>query len=99
MKRTTVHDGIINGRLEEHACDFCGSKATAVQVWAVVLPEGIEVKNTILKSTDPKKTFIEFLGITCGCYAKLHRQVAHIQSKMESRENAKKRVAKMDART
>lgn len=36
-------------------------------------PEGIDVKATILKDEHAA------IGITCGCYAKLHRQVAHIE--------------------
>lgn len=36
------------------------------------LPDGVEIERTILKTTD------HYLGLNCGCYAKFHRQVAHI---------------------
>jgi len=36
------------------------------------LPNEIDVKRTILKSSDNR------IGIGCGCYAKFHRQIAHI---------------------
>lgn len=37
----------------------------------------IQVGDTILKSVRDG-----YLGINCGCYAKFHRQVAHILDKM-----------------
>lgn len=44
-------------------------------------PNDIQVKKTILKSVDCH------IGLNCGCYAKLHRQVAHIQDKLNLRKN------------
>jgi hypothetical protein len=41
---------------------------------------GIDTKATILQDVDCA------LGINCGDYAKFHRQVAHIQDRMEARK-------------
>lgn len=38
-----------------------------------------DVANTILKDTRNR------LGITCGCYAKFHRQITHIFEKTEAK--------------
>lgn len=43
------------------------------------LPPGIAVEATILEEKD------RGIGITCGCYAKFHRQVAHIEDKINQR--------------
>lgn len=40
-----------------------------------------DAQNTILKDTKNR------IGITCGCYAKFHRQVAHIFEKTEHRRS------------
>lgn len=38
-----------------------------------------DVKNTLLKDTKNR------IGITCGCYAKFHRQIVHIFEKTEAK--------------
>lgn len=38
---------------------------------------------------DPKKSNLNAaakMGVTCGCYAKFHRQVAHIRDKMSKKK-------------
>jgi hypothetical protein len=45
------------------------------------LPTGIKLKDTI------HKIYPRVIGITCGCYGKFHRQVAHIEDKMKSRRS------------
>lgn len=43
----------------------------------------IEASHTILRrKTNP-------IGVTCGCYAKLHRQLTHIRLSMDARSKAK----------
>jgi hypothetical protein len=42
----------------------------------LILPHGIEVQKTILARDS------RVLGLDCGCYAKFHRQVAHIVDNM-----------------
>lgn len=65
-------------------CDVCGTVAVRLGYNGAKykLPDGIDAKATILPN--PQRMWI---GITCGCYAKLHRQVAHI-------EDAQKRAKK-----
>jgi hypothetical protein len=41
--------------------------------------DGIEVRKTILRTPETR------IGINCGCYGKLHRQVAHITHRREAR--------------
>lgn len=42
------------------------------------LPQDISPEATILKTPDT------YIGLNCGCYAKLHRQVVHIINRMEN---------------
>lgn len=62
-------------------CVTCGVSTQALMTphTHLVLPEGIETKSTILIRGYP-------LGLTCGCYAKLHRQIAHIQDNMKRKD-------------
>jgi hypothetical protein len=42
-----------------------------------------------------KPRMVRQIGITCGCYGKLHRQYAHIEDSMETnRQSAAKRTQK-----
>jgi hypothetical protein len=43
------------------------------------LPNKVAVDKTILK--DPENV----LGISCGCYARFHRQIVHIENRMKAR--------------
>jgi hypothetical protein len=102
--KATVHDGIIDGKvdIQKHFCDYCDMGTMTVIIDSFSMPEGIEPQATILgriitRFTDRPAPTPPFrsqmrIGIGCGCYAKFHRQVAHIQSKMESRKNAKRRT-------
>ena len=76
--------------LEEGFCDSCEMNNDLNVRWygknALQLPAGIDVESTILKHPHRK------VGINCGCYGKLHRQVAHIHDGMEMR----RRVGKSD---
>lgn len=57
-------------------CVHCGSVGISVKYAPKRFDAlGVDTAYTILK--DPKNK----IGITCGCYAKLHRQVAHITTK------------------
>jgi hypothetical protein len=49
------------------------------------LPEGIEVHDTrIIAKPDKDGKF--GVGVTCGCYARFHRQIAHIEDRMKARK-------------
>lgn len=59
-------------------CDFnCGALVQYVN--PPEFPEGIERARTILKGSRK-------IGIDCGCYGKLHRQVAHISDGIKRRK-------------
>jgi len=46
------------------------------------LPDGITPEDTILESDEGA------IGLDCGCYAKFHRQVAHIQTRKQLRDKS-----------
>src|SRR6266496_1184904 len=57
--------------LSSYYCFVCKDAAIVVEYQTINLGR-IEINNTILR--DIKNA----IGITCGCYGKFHRQVAHI---------------------
>lgn len=80
--KTGIQDGIIHGRidLKGRMCNHCGHETYCVRIYDASPPEvgddTLDLNRTILKG-------VEFLGIGCGCYAKFHRQVAHIMDRMK----------------
>lgn len=66
------------------SCDCCGT-STSIRIGynlnTVRLPDGIKATDTILHT--PSRMW---MGIACGCYAKFHRQVTHIQDNMKARK-------------
>ncbi len=85
-----VNDGIVSGRLLHRTidCDVCGVPTCCVRVDGYNLPE-IRWTSTLIciwpnrPVRDPEPQCAVFLGIGCGCYAKFHRQVAHIRDSIE----------------
>jgi hypothetical protein len=78
--KSGIHDGIISGVLTlNKTCANCGSAVWAVKIETITLPTGLKPGPTLI-AFDGKKP-VNILGITCGCYAKFHRQVAHIQGR------------------
>ena len=71
-------DGYITGMLEvaPRECDHCGHEALCVHVTAISYPPGIKSDD---KRIIPKQD--KYLGTTCGCYGKAHRQLAHINER------------------
>jgi hypothetical protein len=73
-------------------CTHCGNERTVCVHYRIQpngqfvdLGEGIKPSDTILQ---PHGTMVDdtYLGINCGCYGKLHRQVAHIIDRREARK-------------
>jgi hypothetical protein len=60
-------------------CSLCGLSGLNVkyQPKAFKLPKDITPEATILKTTD------NYIGINCGCYGKLHRQITHITERWD----------------
>jgi hypothetical protein len=78
-----VHDGLCNGgEITQYSteCDVCHAKTICV----VMHPN--TYNNLKLMGIMPEKTILKpRLGIGCGCYAKFHRQVAHIRERRHQR--------------
>lgn len=91
--------GYLNNRVQ-HKCQACGEKVYCIYILRVILPEGIKPLGTFVlyryaagelrdQMGSPGQRFVvavQYIGITCGCYAKAHRQIAHIQHKRRSRK-------------
>lgn len=60
-------------------CGYCGKNVPTAITYQELDLGDIDRSYTIAKNTS---TF----GIECGDYAKFHRQVAHIQTKMKAKE-------------
>jgi hypothetical protein len=78
MATAKLDDGYIKGVIHSlpWKCDRCQKKrCVTVRIEEVTL-DGIDRNRTILKD-------VNFIGVTCGCYAKFHRQVTHIQEAMK----------------
>jgi ribosomal protein RSM22 (predicted rRNA methylase) len=74
-----IRDGYITGALSPHAkkCPLCGEQGRVIDVADFQTPRTFRAPATIMwsRATEGVHTAI---GLTCGCYAKLHRQIAHI---------------------
>jgi hypothetical protein len=84
-----VDDGIVKGRMRRTGiwCQNCQEDAYGIVVTELNLPEGISLVSKLIVGRDKygKTVPITMLGISCGCYAKAHRQIAHIQDAQRSR--------------
>lgn len=75
---------ILDDPNHELHCGVCGTVTSVLVV--VEDAQGLEHIHSIRKES----TIIgdtNYLGLTCGCYAKFHRQVAHIEDKIKSRSS------------
>lgn len=73
--RAKGEDAFGKFRITGGPCEVCRSPQQVLNVcyWDLSLPNGIDPAKTIFK---------DYIGINCGCYAKFHRQVTHIQEAM-----------------
>ena len=74
-----VDDGIIVGNVERNRgqCENCGHTTMVINIQLVSLPDGINYDRRLIVA-DSNDQRISHIGIGCGCYAKFHRQIAHI---------------------
>jgi hypothetical protein len=89
----SVDDGHIQGAITQtrQFCGNCMLSLRCIRISIITLPEGIEPSAKLIAYTtvdydEDRGTRIlqhQFLGIGCGCYAKFHRQIAHIQDKVK----------------
>ncbi len=61
-------------------CGYCGKNVPTAITYQQLELGHIDINYTIAKNAH---TF----GLECGCYGKLHRQIAHIQTKMEQKKS------------
>lgn len=93
MKRGELEDPYIIGEIPDKlvTCDICLVRTTGIDVENVTLPEGIEPSTKLIvclqvKPRTPHEALFDWpvqIGIGCGCYARIHRQIAHIQSRQK----------------
>lgn len=86
----TLRDSIVfANRIAQRTCEACGhERGQCLHITKIVLPKDIKPGATMIAfkrhqagravSAEP----ISWIGLTCGCYAKFHRQIAHIQDAM-----------------
>jgi hypothetical protein len=98
VRKNELHDPYLIGHINYGAraqCQNCGELAMCIEVKNVLLPDDIEPSTRLIlclqhpsnsqAKPDPSLfTWIELLGIGCGCYARAHRQIAHIQSRQSA---------------
>jgi hypothetical protein len=72
-------DGIVSGRLTRSTvhCDVCRAPTCCVEVATYNALR--EWRATIIWINHRDQELAVFLGMGCGCLARFHRQVAHIQ--------------------
>jgi hypothetical protein len=85
--RKKVSDDILEGYLVAKAipCDHCKKAVWSIEIHKVILPPGIKPSNSLILFREGAHGLegIGYIGVMCGCYARLHRQMAHIQAKMK----------------
>lgn len=63
------------------SCGICGKTGTSIRYEDTPKVSTYAAKaRSLLIRNKRTKNFIRTIGITCGCYAKVHRQIAHIES-------------------
>lgn len=67
------HMNVLHGH---QICGYCGKDVMNCTVYQSTEIQPIEHDSTMLKRTHA-------FGIECGCYGKLHRQIAHIRDSMK----------------
>src|SRR5512140_2822090 len=75
-----INDGYITGALRPRVgkCPLCEQPGQRViDILNITVPESFGVRATILWNRYLDERY-DAVGLTCGCYAKFHRQVAHI---------------------
>lgn len=93
-----VSDDLIVGQVMRVGkfCGNCNQPTTCILIDKVALPEGLEPSTKLIgyEAFVPEGSLaarlkpISLIGIGCGCYARFHRQVAHIQDRVTLRKKS-----------
>lgn len=89
----TVDDGLITGNVETNRqwCRICNFPTRCINIHSIDLPEDVgKPTNRLIAyerhitKDERTETFgpVKYIGIGCGCYAKFHRQIAHITTRV-----------------
>src|SRR5438552_15425880 len=84
LKMRDLDDPYIEGNMDTRArkekCEVCHAMAfPVIHLHNLTLPDGIKWDSVILTQGTGEDSFlVRTVGINCGCYARFHRQVAHI---------------------
>lgn len=86
VRKSDWQDGIIVGtHIVGGQCDNCGNRALLLKVKKVVLPTNIKPDaRLIMFHGRDEKDFHSHIGLSCGCYAKFHRQIAHVSDSLRN---------------
>jgi hypothetical protein len=87
-----IDDGIVVGRVlrVKTRCKVCDQWGNGIEITNVLLPDSIPPSahlifftgiTTSLEDHGVLCDYASPIGITCGCYAKAHRQIAHITTR------------------
>lgn len=86
MLMHAVRDGVVTGALErtKQTCRICGEGTCTIYIASLSLPQGVnEGDNRIIFNQARSNPKMPYIGVGCGCYAKAHRQLAHIHTRRE----------------
>jgi hypothetical protein len=82
-----VDDDIIVGATttSREFCESCGHYTRCIFIHGIIMPPGVDLGWTKaakrLNGVPIEGEHVTHIGIGCGCYAKFHRQVVHIEYK------------------
>lgn len=77
-------DGVVTCRPGGLRCENCHTHTNVIiRIKKVNLPAGIQPATSLIAYMPKPQTLdeivpLQYLGITCGCYARFHRQICHI---------------------
>ena len=89
-----VDDGHVIGEIarKKVECQVCYKKGVGIEVENIILPEHIKPSahlifftgiTTNLEDDSLLCDYASPIGVSCGCYARAHRQLAHIDTRMK----------------
>lgn len=93
-KLSDIEDGILTGTIETKGgpCHHCGTITRVIRIDSMKFPsilygeyeDYIDFWKCLIFCHD-NATSLDRIGIGCGCYARGHRQIAHIEDNIRAR--------------
>lgn len=73
-----LDDGIVRAdNLRYETCPVCDQDVRCLTITRLSLPNGIEPSSRLI-FCDSQGKYLQSIGLVCGCYARAHRQLAHV---------------------